>query len=149
MNRRRLRRALSRKQDASGKRPFSTSFSAGPCHRKDGNGRTQEEFALLASYSEALSAHAIHLEQIKGSMDVSAVEGFVGCAAIVSAILKTCWRDEGRALDLAARAVLLSRSFLTEFLDASGGIMSGNEQLRVARSMHGMGSLCPPPGSLA
>jgi hypothetical protein len=109
--------------------------------RPEAERREQSEFTLLATYSEALSAHAVNLEQIKGQQDVSAVEGFVNCAAIVNAILKTAWQDEARALHLAARAILLSRSFLQEFLDASGGTLEGNEQLRVAQSMQVMAQL--------
>jgi len=127
-------------------RPLSTDFSASAHHRRGGERRAQPEFTLLAGYSETLTAQAANLEQIKGCKDVSAVEGFVGCAAIVNAILNACWQDETRALNLAAQAVLLSRSFLKEFLEASGGVMDSSEQLRVARSMQGMGSLCPPPG---
>jgi len=149
MNRGRLRRTLNRKQGVFGKRPTPTKFSTGAAHRQGGKCREQPEFTLLASYSEALAIHAAHLELIQGRKDVSAVEGFVGCAAIVSAILKTCWQDETRALNLAAQAVLLSRSFLKEFLEASGGLMDGHEQFRLARSMHAMGSMCAPLGPRA
>jgi hypothetical protein len=112
--------------------------------RQEGNRREPSEFAVLATYSETLSAHAVNLEQIKGQQDVSAIEGFVNCAAIVSAILKNNWHDEARALHLAARAVLLSRSFLQEFLDASGGSLDGFQQARLAQSMQALGQFCPP-----
>jgi hypothetical protein len=92
-----------------------------------------------------LVAHAAQLEQIQGGKDVSAVDGYVNCAAIVSAILKTSWQDEARALDLAARAVLVSRAFLKEFLDASGGSTDDAEHLRLARIMQAR-ECCPPSG---
>lgn len=146
MHRSRLRRFLKRKQAHLGQRSNSMPMRASDRCRPEGERREQSEFTVLATYSEALAAHAVNLEQIKGRQDVSAVEGFVNCAAIVSAILKTCWQDEARALHLAARAVLLSRSFLQEFLDASGGALDENDQLRVAQSMQAMAQLGAPQG---
>jgi hypothetical protein len=141
MSRSRLRRATKRKLDTS--RTRSRGFCDGQRSRKQERA-VQPEFSLLASYSEALVAHAAQLEQIQGGKDVSAVDGYVNCAAIVSAILKTSWQDEARALDLAARAVLLSRGFLKEFLDASGGSTENHEHLRLARTRQGRESFCPP-----
>jgi hypothetical protein len=141
MHRSRLRRSLKRKLPYPGKRSLAMPLAAGDRCRADGDRRQQSEFTLLATYSEALAAHAVNLEQIKGRQDVSAVEGFVNCAAIVSAILKACWQDEARALHLAAQAILLSRSFLQEFLDASGGAPEGHESLRLAQSMQAMAQL--------
>lgn len=144
MSRSRLRRSPKRQQTYAGERPLARPLPAGVGFRPRGNRREPSEFAMLATYSEALAAHAANLEQIKGQQDVSAIEGFVNCAAIVSAILKNSWRDEARALHLAARAVLLSRSFLQEFLDASGGNLEGDEQMRLAQSMQAMGQCWPP-----
>jgi hypothetical protein len=144
MHRSRLRRAQKRQQTYPGKRLIAMPLPAAMRNRPEGERREPSEFAVLATYSETLSAHAVNLEQIKGQQDVSAIEGFVSCAAIVSAILKSSWRDEARALQLAARAVLLSRSFLQEFLDASGGELDGEEQVRLAQSMQAMGQCWPP-----
>jgi hypothetical protein len=135
---------MRRKPEVRRNRP--TGFYGGVRSWKCNERRLQPEFSLLASYSEALVAHAAQLEQIQGGKDVSAVDGYVNCAAIVSAILKTSWQDEARALDLAARAVLLSRGFLKEFLEASGGPADDSEHLRLARSMQNRESVCPPSG---
>jgi hypothetical protein len=141
MNRRRLRRSLKRKQPYRPRRPSAMPLPVPAHYRPEGDGRQQSEFLVLASYREALSAYAATLEKIQGRQDVSAVEGFVNCAAIVSAILKTGWRDEASALYLAARAVLLSRSFLQEFLDASAGPMAENELLWQAQNLQIMAQL--------
>jgi hypothetical protein len=93
-----------------------TSRPAAPARRR----RTPED-RLLADLAASLSDHAVKFEQIKGQKDVSAVEGYVGCAAIVGALIEERWNDEPRAMELAARALVLSRSYLQEFLEASGG----------------------------
>src|SRR5262249_8646961 len=113
--------------------------------RRRGRRRPPPEAELLDGYAASLTAHAATLEQLQGQKDVSAVDGFVDCAAIVGAILRERWQDEAPAMNLAARAVVLSRSFLREFLEASGGGAEGTDAADVVRRMCSRGRPSPRP----
>jgi hypothetical protein len=125
--------------------PWSGSLPSWRWRRRRRGREALPEARVLAGYSASLTEHAATLERIKGRKDLSAVDGYVGCAAIVGAILKATWRDEAKAMDLAARALVLSRAFLGEFLEASGGSAQAQDEAGLARRMRGVGHSAPRP----
>jgi hypothetical protein len=120
MDRSGLGKHRNRTHGAFGRNPLAAVLSSRPRQSRGYRHRPASQTQVLADYTHSLAAHTVKLEQIKGHKDVSAVDGFVECAAIVGALMNARWQDKARALTLAARAVSLSQSFLKEFLEASG-----------------------------